>query len=111
MAPLTNATRVCLRASKATAVRAAALSTTAATRGDSAASYTQYSSPFKQGGSKGSKIPDFGKYVSKNAGDSNKLVSYFMVGAMGAITAAGAKSTVQGMLYHHHQPTCERASH
>ncbi|CAG9936897.1 unnamed protein product [Clonostachys rosea f. rosea IK726] len=98
MAPLTNATRVCLRASKATAVRAAALSTTAATRGDSAASYTQYSSPFKQGGSKGSKIPDFGKYVSKNAGDSNKLVSYFMVGAMGAITAAGAKSTVQEFL-------------
>ncbi|CAI6090142.1 hypothetical protein V2G26_006385 [Clonostachys chloroleuca] len=94
MAPLTNATRVCLRASKATAVRAAALSTTAATRGDSAAAYTQYSSPFKQGG----KIPDFGKYVSKNAGDSNKLVSYFMVGAMGAITAAGAKSTVQEFL-------------
>ncbi|CAH0048568.1 unnamed protein product [Clonostachys solani] len=101
MAPLTNATRVCLRsaaASKATAVRAAALSTTAAARGDSATAYTQYSSPFKQGGSKGSKIPDFGKYVSKNAGDSNKLVSYFMVGAMGAITAAGAKSTVQEFL-------------
>ncbi len=69
----------------------AALSTSAVRR-DAAASYE---SPFK-GESKASNIPDFGHYMSKNAGNANLLFQYFMVGTMGAIAAAGAKSTVQG---------------
>ena len=53
-----------------------------------------YTSPFK-GESKGSKIPDFSKYTGGTP-NTNLLFQYFMVGTMGAITAAGAKSTVQG---------------
>jgi hypothetical protein len=49
------------------------------------------------GSDKGSSIPDFGKYMSKKGEGNNKLFSYFMVGTMGALSAAGAKSTVQGM--------------
>lgn len=91
MAPLTTASRLCLRSASAAAARPAvrALSTTVARPEAS------YSSPFK-GAEAGNKIPDFGKYVSSKSEGSNKLVSYFMVGAMGAITAAGAKSTVSG---------------
>lgn len=65
---------------------------TTAMRPDGAASYT---SPFK-GSSKANKIPDFSNYMSKGGEGKNKLFSYFMVGTMGALTAAGAKSTVQG---------------
>jgi ubiquinol-cytochrome c reductase iron-sulfur subunit len=97
MAPLATATRLCLRsataATKPAAVRA--LSSTAACQagGDASA----YSSPFKlKGESKASQVPDFGKYMTKGNETTNKLFSYFMVGTMGAITAAGAKSTVQG---------------
>ncbi|KAF7925524.1 uncharacterized protein EAE98_006749 [Botrytis deweyae] len=45
-----------------------------------------------------SKIPDFSKYRSKKSGGSNLVYQYFMVGAMGALTAAGAKATVQDFL-------------
>ena len=48
------------------------------------------------GGDKGSRIPDFSKYRSKSGASSNLLFQYFMVGTMGALTAAGAKATVQG---------------
>ncbi|KAM3072372.1 Cytochrome b-c1 complex subunit Rieske, mitochondrial [Clarireedia jacksonii] len=44
------------------------------------------------------KIPDFSKYKSKKTGVQNMVYSYFMVGAMGALTAAGAKATVQDFL-------------
>lgn len=53
-----------------------------------------YQSPFK-GQSSASKVPDFSKYMLPN-GASNQLIGYFMVGTLGAISAAGAKSTVQG---------------
>lgn len=100
MAPLTNASRACLRAaaSRTPSVAARALSTTAVrpAGGDGATAWTSYSSPFKGSETKAGNIPDFGKYVSGNNGDSNKLFQYFMVGGLGAITAAGAKSTVQG---------------
>lgn len=98
MATLSTAARACLRsaaAPAAPAVRAAALSTSAV-RPAGSGTTTSYTSPFKGGETKGSKIPDFGKYMSKNAEGPNKLFSYFMVGAIGAMTAAGAKSTVQG---------------
>ncbi|QSZ30319.1 hypothetical protein DSL72_004841 [Monilinia vaccinii-corymbosi] len=45
-----------------------------------------------------SKIPDFSSYRSKKSGGSNLVYQYFMVGAMGALTAAGAKATVQDFL-------------
>ncbi|EXF81274.1 hypothetical protein COL5a_006052 [Colletotrichum fioriniae] len=96
MAPLAQVSRTCLRqlarTSPSTAARA--LSTSAA-RNDSTA--TSYSSPFK-GAQKGSSIPDFSKYMSKGSAGTNQLFGYFMVGTMGAITAAGAKSTVQEFL-------------
>lgn len=101
MASLASASRLCLRSAAArpaatpSAVRA--ISTTA-TRSDSSAASSSYQSPFKVGASsKGNSIPDFGKYMSKKGEGSNKLFSYFMVGTMGALSAAGAKSTVQGM--------------
>jgi ubiquinol-cytochrome c reductase iron-sulfur subunit len=49
------------------------------------------------GGDKASKIPDFSHYKSKQGSNSNLVFQYFMVGTMGALTAAGAKATVQGM--------------
>lgn len=91
MAPVSIAARAAMRAAApARAVRA--LSTSTALQGSSSSTFE---SPFK-GESKASKIPDFGKYMSKGSGSTNMLFSYFMVGTMGAITAAGAKSTIQG---------------
>ncbi|KAK7958344.1 cytochrome c reductase iron-sulfur subunit [Apiospora sp. TS-2023a] len=94
MAPLTIASRALAReASKTATLRSVrALSTSSSLRDAG-----NYSSPFK-GDSRASKIPDWGSYMSKNSLGANNLVSYFMVGAMGAITAAGAKSTVQEFL-------------
>lgn len=109
MAPLTIASRTLARSAARCASRtvpACAMSTTAVARSDASASY---SSPFKGNESKGNKIPDFGKYMSKSSEGSNKLFSYFMVGAMGAMTAAGAKSTVQGMFWY--TPEEEPLSH
>ena len=89
---LSTASRTCLRAaSRCTALQVRAVSTTPALR--DAASST-YSSPF-QGETKGTQIPDFGKYKSSNQ-NGNKLFSYFTVGTMGAISAAAGKSTVEG---------------
>lgn len=45
-------------------------------------------------------IPDFSKYKTKSSESSNKLFSYFMVGTMGALSAAAAKATVQGMKWY-----------
>ncbi|KAI1007872.1 Cytochrome b-c1 complex subunit [Podosphaera aphanis] len=56
-----------------------------------------YESPFK-GESKTTRIPDFSKYKSSSGSNSNLVFQYFMVGTMGALTAAGAKSTVQDFL-------------
>lgn len=96
MASLTTASRLCLRsAAKPVAPAVRALSTTTTVRSD-AASSSSYKSPFITGSSKGSSIPEFGKYFNKDGEGKKKLFSYFMVGSMGAITAAGAKSTVQG---------------
>jgi Ubiquinol cytochrome reductase transmembrane region len=49
------------------------------------------------GGDTASKIPDFSHYRSKQGSNSNLVFQYFMVGTMGALTAMGAKATVQGM--------------
>ena len=44
------------------------------------------------------KIPSFGGYKSSRGETSNKMFQYLMAGSFGALTAAGAKSTVQGIL-------------
>ncbi|EMR61623.1 putative cytochrome b-c1 complex subunit rieske protein [Eutypa lata UCREL1] len=98
MAPLTIASRALARGiSRSSSCRvpaaAAARAFSTTPQLDAAGSY---SSPFK-GETKGSKIPDFSKYTGGNY-NTNLLFQYFMVGTMGAITAAGAKSTVQEFL-------------
>ncbi|KAK6220919.1 ubiquinol--cytochrome-c reductase catalytic subunit rip1 [Pestalotiopsis sp. IQ-011] len=94
MAPLTIASRALAREAsrsfQSTAVRALSTSSSLAAAGS-------YSSPFK-GEQKSTQVPDFSKYASKGSWNTNSLVGYFMVGTMGTITAAGAKSTVQEFL-------------
>lgn len=95
MAPLTTAARALARTTTTAAPRAAArcLSTTAV-RTDAAGS-SSYESPFK-GERPTTRVPDFSHYASKGAPSKNLTYSYFVVGGMGAITAMGAKSTIQG---------------
>lgn len=93
MASLSTASRLCMRSAARPSVPAVRALSTTAMRPDSASS--SYTSPFK-GSAKANKIPDFSKYMAKGGEGKNKLFSYFMVGTMGALTAAGAKSTVQG---------------
>ncbi|MCJ1312214.1 hsp70 nucleotide exchange factor fes1 [Agyrium rufum] len=58
-----------------------------------------YESPFRGTAEKETtRIPSFGKYMSKKGETSNKVFQYFMVGTMGALAAAGAKATVQDFL-------------
>ena len=93
MAPLTTAaTRTLARsACRATVTASRALSASAARPGAD----SSFQSPFK-GESNADKVPDFSHYMSKGSGNRNLLFQYFMVGTMGAITAAGAKSTIHG---------------
>lgn len=42
--------------------------------------------------------PDFSSYLNKRSEDKNKAFTYFMVGSMGLLSAAGAKSTVETFL-------------
>jgi ubiquinol-cytochrome c reductase iron-sulfur subunit len=53
------------------------------------ASASSFDSPFK--------IPSFAAYRSKGGETGPKVFQYFMVGSMGALSALGAKATVQGM--------------
>jgi ubiquinol-cytochrome c reductase iron-sulfur subunit len=96
MASLSTASRLCLRsaARPAAAPAVRALSSTAVRPDSASASYT---SPFTAS-QKGNQIPSFGKYVSGGNPKTNLVFSYFMVGTMGALTAAGAKSTVSEFL-------------
>lgn len=113
MATLPTASRLCLArtaaAKPAAAAATRALSATALRRDGGGGSAAAYSSPFRGGESKGNQIPDFGKYMAKGGEGSQKLFSYFMVGTMGAISAAAAKSTVQGMLWSPGTPFLSRA--
>jgi len=56
---------------------------------------SSFDSPFK-GAGKSTKVPSFGAYRSKSGEEGAKVFSYFMVGTMGALSAMGAKATVQG---------------
>jgi ubiquinol-cytochrome c reductase iron-sulfur subunit len=98
MAPRATAARAavsaCVRAASCRAsVPARAVSTSAALGASSSSS--SYTSPFS-GDTRGNYVPDFSKYRTSSGEQSNKLFSYFTVGALGAISAAAAKSTVQG---------------
>ncbi|KAK9370273.1 Rieske [2Fe-2S] iron-sulfur domain-containing protein [Lipomyces kononenkoae] len=45
------------------------------------------------------KVPDFSHYTKEGKGDDNSRVySYFMIGSLGLLSAAGAKATVQDFL-------------
>ncbi|KAL3427372.1 cytochrome b-c1 complex subunit Rieske [Phlyctema vagabunda] len=104
MASLSTASRTLLRtiprsSTAALPVRAISTSTSKSRASATDAPSSSFESPFRgMGGDRSSKIPDFSNYRSK-AGTSNNLVfQYFMVGTMGALTAAGAKATVQDFL-------------
>ncbi|KAK3339169.1 ubiquinol-cytochrome c reductase iron-sulfur subunit, mitochondrial [Neurospora tetraspora] len=94
MAPVSIVSRAAMRAAASPARAVRALTTSTSLQGVSSSTFE---SPFK-GESKAAKVPDFGKYMSKAPPSTNMLFSYFMVGTMGAITAAGAKSTIQEFL-------------
>jgi ubiquinol-cytochrome c reductase iron-sulfur subunit len=49
-------------------------------------------------GAHASQVPDFKKYTSKATETGTKGYSYFAIGTMGLITAAGAKSLVSDFL-------------
>ncbi|KAK7203150.1 ubiquinol-cytochrome c reductase iron-sulfur subunit mitochondrial precursor [Myxozyma melibiosi] len=45
------------------------------------------------------KVPDFSHYLKKGKGDdTSRVYSYFMIGSLGLLSAAGAKATVQDFL-------------
>lgn len=106
MAPLSTVSRALARSSlrlpaAATTATATTTTTTAARAMSSspalsaAASSSTFESPFK-GERKTTKVPDFSKYMAKGSSQSNAVFSYFMVGTLGALTAAGAKNTIHG---------------
>ncbi|KAI9053074.1 hypothetical protein LZ554_003343 [Drepanopeziza brunnea f. sp. 'monogermtubi'] len=96
MASLAHTSRTLMRSlPRSTPLATRALSISAA----KAQGTSSFDSPFKgQGGNASSKIPDFSNYRSKSGSNPNLLIQYFMVGTMGALTAAGAKATVQDFL-------------
>ncbi|KAF2497022.1 ubiquinol-cytochrome c reductase-like protein iron-sulfur subunit [Lophium mytilinum] len=104
MPALTTASRTLARswtAHQLPAVRASCSAIQTQTRSVSEVSTTSsFDSPFKgMGSSQGTtKIPSFAKYRNKSGESSTKVFQYFMVGTMGAITAMGAKATVQDFL-------------
>ncbi len=59
------------------------------------ASASSFDSPFK-GSQDSIKIPSFAAYRNKGGETGPKIFQYFMVGTMGALSAVGAKATVQG---------------
>lgn len=43
-------------------------------------------------------VPDFSKYRAAGKGENNRTLSYFMVGALGVLSASSAKATVSDIL-------------
>lgn len=43
-------------------------------------------------------VPDFSPYRASGQGETNKTLSYFMVGSLGVLAASGAKSTVADII-------------
>ena len=71
--------------------------------GSEVQSTSSFDSPFK-GSADSTKIPSFDAYRNKNGEQSTKVFQYFMVGTMGALSALGAKATVQGKPTRLHRP-------
>jgi ubiquinol-cytochrome c reductase iron-sulfur subunit len=95
MASLTSTSRSLLRALPRSSLPA--LPVRALSSSSTLQSSDSFDPPFRgSGGYKTTNIPDFSKYRSNKSTNSNLVFQYFMVGAMGALSAAGAKSTVQG---------------
>ncbi|KIN00271.1 hypothetical protein OIDMADRAFT_164588 [Oidiodendron maius Zn] len=95
MAALSSASRTLLRAVPRTSMSLPARALLSTGRSET----SSFDSPFKgMGNSPTTKIPDFSKYRSRKGANSNLVFQYFMVGTMGALTAAGAKATVQDFL-------------
>jgi ubiquinol-cytochrome c reductase iron-sulfur subunit len=93
MPALANSTRAIARSWTAHQLPVARAGCTALqTRNASASSFD---SPFK-GSSESTKIPSFAAYRNKGGETGPKVFQYFMVGTMGALSALGAKATVQG---------------
>lgn len=72
------------------AVRAAAAAPVTAVQQRNAGTTSNFDSPFKT-----TKIPDFSHYKGGSEA-GNKVFGYFMVGALGGLSALGAKNTVSG---------------
>ncbi|KAF2148981.1 ubiquinol-cytochrome c r [Myriangium duriaei CBS 260.36] len=91
LTPLTTRAlaRRCAAGQLTPAVRASAAGAIQTRNGSS------YSSPFR---GESTAIPSFAKYRNSGGETSAKTFQYFMVGSMGAITAMGAKNTVQDFL-------------
>jgi len=105
MASLTTCSRALLRTIPRSHLQnVRALSTSSVQKRASASTEhpsSSFDSPFRGmggGDDKGAKIPDFSHYRSSSSKNSNLVFQYFMVGTMGALTAAGAKATVQDFL-------------
>jgi ubiquinol-cytochrome c reductase iron-sulfur subunit len=90
--------RSCVRAQLPSAVRASTAAVSQRRSIAEVSSTSSFDSPFRgAGGESTTKIPSFASYKSRGGENSNKTFQYFMVGTMGAVSALGAKATVQGM--------------
>ena len=95
MAPLPSSTCTALRTCSRQRLPALTVpSSVAVQRRGRADAKASFESPFAKVDV--NKIPSFGGYKSNRGDTTNKMFQYFMVGSFGALTAAGAKSTVQG---------------
>jgi ubiquinol-cytochrome c reductase iron-sulfur subunit len=94
-----TALRACARSSlRSGASKSVVAAPSAALQQTRDASGASFSSPFKAPPT--TKVPSFANYKSSSGENSNKVFSYFMAGSMGAMTAYGAKATVQGGCRH-----------
>ncbi|OCK84059.1 ubiquinol-cytochrome c reductase-like protein iron-sulfur subunit [Lepidopterella palustris CBS 459.81] len=102
MPALTTSTRTLARtwtAHQLPAARAACSALQTRSLSEASAS-SSFDSPFKASSSeRTTKIPSFAKYRNNASGESGpKVFQYFMVGTMGALSALGAKATVNDFL-------------
>lgn len=101
--PSKQAATSLVRHAAASSVRQPALRSSAAVvqkrnRADASTSHANWTSPFSRGSGNRqdtTAIPSFAKYRGGSE-TGNKMFQYFMVGALGGVTAVGAKNTVQG---------------
>ena len=98
------ATTLAGRTTKFSALRQSTTAVVQQKRYDASTSHAVFSSPFHRG--KGEQqdttaIPSFKKYRAGGQEINGKIFQYFMVGALGGISALGAKETVQSEFHLH----------